>query len=199
VANEGSHVNGGYYVGLVTPLLLYAAAAGTADVLEALVSCAGGHRTMALRSALVLALAVATVGRLGTGEAGTGAEPLRILAHESRGNTLPIFTNSEDLPRLLAFERARAGEGVIADVIASHPPDFQTRVRLLAGDACAPAPGAEAAGFYLVYLDSADREARRACVERLGARCRDIGPVQTAARRANWVLQCDTPPQPPPG
>ncbi len=199
VANERSHVNGGYYVGIVTPLLLYAASVGTAEALEALVSAVGSYGTVAVRSVLVLAIAVATAGRLGTGEAGIGAEHLQILAHESRGNTLPIFTNSEDLPRLLAYERARAGEGAMADVIAWGPPDLQGRVRLLAGDVCAPAAGSEAAGFYVAYLDSADRHARRVRVERLGARCRDLGPMQTVGQRTNWILLCDAPPQVPPG
>jgi hypothetical protein len=195
VANERSHVNGGYYVGLVTPMLLYAASVGTADALDALVNGAGRYGTMALRAALVLAVAVATIGRLGTGESGVGAEHLQILAHESRGNAVPIFTNSEDLPRVLAYERARAGEGAIGDVIAWGPSDLKGRLHLLAGDDCAPAAGAAAAGFYLVYLDSADREARQRCVERLGARCRDLAPLRAVGPRANWVLRCDAPPR----
>ncbi len=199
VAYQRSHVNGGYYVGLVTPMLAYVAAVGTARLLAALadrVARVGVLAAMpavgtAVRSAAVLVLALATVGRLAPGELGVGAAQLKILAHETRTDSLPIFTNSPDLPRLLAFERSRAGEGPMTDVIGQGPPDLESRVRLLEQDSCAPAFDSVPTGFYLVYLDSADHEVRRLCVEQLGSRCRELSPMTVGGRRTNWVLRCD--------
>src|SRR5262249_9755132 len=123
IAQLRSHVNGGYYVGLVTPLLVYAAAVGAATAIDrvaaACVSRLGsrGFHAMVLRDVLLLALAVVTIRGVGTGEIGVGAEDLQILAHRTRDDRLPIFTNSASLVPLLTFERARAGEGSIADAI----------------------------------------------------------------------------------
>jgi hypothetical protein len=206
VAQQRSHVNGGYYIGLVTPMLLYAASVATAQVIEALadraaqvgVSRAVPYVAAAIRGALALAVAVVTVRSLGTGEMGVGAEQLTILAHDMRADRLPIFTNSRDLVPLLAFERARAGEGPIADVIDSDSTALMRRAHLLERDSCTPALDSAAAGFYLVYLDSEDRETRRRCVEDLGSRCRDLAPATAGDGRTNWVLRCDNLSRPSP-
>ncbi|MBI3785036.1 MAG: hypothetical protein HY270_16725 [Deltaproteobacteria bacterium] len=200
VAYERSHVNGGYYIGLVTPMLLYAASVGTVraveGVLDWLVNASGGSkRPLAVTSArtfVVLLLAAATVGRLEAGEMGIGAEHLTLLAHETLSNELPIYTNSPDLPRLLAFERARAGEGQIGDTIQPAPPDLAQRFHLLAPAACAP-NDSSSGPFYLVYLNTGERELRRKCVEQLGARCSDISASVKRNDRSNWVLRCNAP------
>ncbi len=69
VAHRGSHVAGGYYIGLITPLLLWAAAVATARATRAVADGAArvvrprarpGPRT-AIEVAVVVALAIATV------------------------------------------------------------------------------------------------------------------------------------------
>jgi hypothetical protein len=220
VAQLRSHVNGGYYVGLATPLLVYAAAVGTATVVERLAAhlsrlaagpgLATWMRTVGrpygstiLRGVLMLGLAVTTIRSLGTGEIGIGAEHLQILARKTRDDRLPIFTNSLSLVPLLTFERARAGEGPIADTVGprgdtlgpgvhvANPTELQRRVRVLEAGACAPARESATDGFYLVYLDTGDREAKRACVERLGSQCRTLASIPPGTERSTWVLRCD--------
>ena len=63
VAHQKSHVAGGYYIGLVTPLLLYAAAVATVRLARRLATKLPWGDATVTRVAATLALVVATVVR----------------------------------------------------------------------------------------------------------------------------------------
>jgi hypothetical protein len=185
VAHRKSHVAGGYYIGLVTPLLLYAAAVGTVQVAATLIRNwqDGAGRAVAVRAALVLALLFATL-RHAPGQTGPVIEYLRPLAQLTRDDDLAVHTNRADLPRLLAYERARTGGDPLTVALAlTGPPDILSRLVVVGADAC-PEPPADGHGFYVALFNLSN--AQRRCVENIAARCRDLAPEDGG--RDGWVL-----------
>ncbi|MDB4928802.1 MAG: hypothetical protein JWM10_1286, partial [Myxococcaceae bacterium] len=184
VAFRWSHVNGGYYAGLVTPLLCYVAAAATARALAA-----AGPSPEA-RVLLALAVGALTVDLVPASPA-AGWNQLRAFARGSSRDARPIVTNSASLARVIGFERARAGDGPIAAAI-TPPAALARRVRLVGRGDCALRGGeAElAGGFHLVLLRQDDPAGRRACVERYGPRCAEAAGGSGPGERAAWVYRC---------
>jgi hypothetical protein len=200
VAFRFSHVNGGYYVGLVTPLACLAGAVAAVRILRAVDArlAGGGGAGRRWTAPVVFALAVVGVGAptigLGGASGGPGWEHGAAFTKLVARDRLPILTNSISLPRLLAFERARAGDGPLAHV--GHPPaELARRVRLIDRATCAPRDGWQGteAGFYLAYVRDGDRRARQVCLERFGASCRPLQPPAGASDRATWLYRCDAP------
>lgn len=183
VAHRHSHVAGGYYIGLVTPLLLYAAAVASAALIDRIGTAAGGRRP-AIAAALALLLALATVGGSAPGPMPPSGDPLRALAAASRADGRPIHTNRPDLGRLLAFERARAaGGGLVYETVTWGPVDVRDRLLPIAPGDC---PRADAGPFFAVWYRDAD--AQRRCLEPLGARCASLLPSPDP----NWiVVRCE--------
>ena len=198
LAFRWSHVNGGYYVGLITPIVCVAAAVAIAGIIEALEERfpAVGRRWGAqvlLRGVVPVALVVLTVAP-GEPTAHPGWEYGKTFTKLIGRDELPILTNSVSLARLLAFERARAGEGPIAH--ADHPPaGLERRVRLVDRATCAPPGGWQGteSGFYLVHFRDGDRNSRRVCLERFGAGCHELQDAARREDRATWVYRCDPP------
>jgi hypothetical protein len=185
LAHRKSHVAGGYYIGLVTPLLLYAAAVGTVQVAATLIRNFqdSDGRAVAVRAALVLVVLFATL-RHAPGQTGPVVEYLRPLAQVTRDDDLAVHTNRADLPRLLAYERARAGGDPLTVALAlAGPPDMRSRLVVVGADAC-PEPPADGHGFYVALFHLSD--AQRRCVENIAARCRDLAPEDGG--RDDWVL-----------
>jgi hypothetical protein len=184
IAFRWSHVNGGYYAGLVTPLLCYVAAAATARALDAVA------RPPEARLLLALAVGALTVD-LAPASPAAGWNQLRAFARASSRDALPIVTNSGSLARVIGFERARAGDGPIAAAI-TPPAALAGRIRLAGRGDCALAEGDAdlAGGFHLVLLRHDDAAGRRACVERLGARCAEASGPVGPGERAAWVYRC---------
>lgn len=180
VAHRQSHVAGGYYIGLVTPLLLWAAAVASAALIER-ISAAAGARQPAAAAALALLLALATIGAGAPGPMPPSGDPLRALAAETREDGRPIHTNRADLGRLLAYERARATGGTLDyETVTWGPLDVRDRLLRMAPGAC---PAADAGAFFAVWYRDAD--ARRRCIDPLGPRCRSLVPAGTA----DWIVE----------
>jgi hypothetical protein len=185
VAHRHSHVAGGYYIGLVTPLLLYAAAVGTAGAV--LVLTRSGWRSIPVRVGVTVGLTAATVLWSAPGPSAAAVEYLQRIAAETRADGMPIYSNRGDLLRLLAYERARAGAEQLTPQAASWGPvDLRGRLSIVAPDACLTVD--DGAGFYAaLFRPSA---AQRQCLAALGGRCRDIGPAGSG-RDGDWlVLRC---------
>jgi hypothetical protein len=191
-----SHVNGGYYVGLVTPLLLTAAAAGTARSVTALgVWLAGpspsrprAWATAGARCALLLVLVHSTL-LPGLQPVDSEVDRVQILAREVRRDALPILTNSRSLPRLLAYERARAREGPVEDIIVGAP-TVEMHVRQLDDETtCAPRDGTDGlkGGFYLAYFRQARGPSARACAQRYGEACEPLASSAWGTPRGESV------------
>ena len=183
VAHRHSHVAGGYYIGLVTPLLLWAAAVASAAAIARL-AAAAGERRGAAAAGLALLVALATVGGDAPGLMGPTGEPLHGLAAVSRDDGRPIHSNRPDLGRLLSFERARlAGGGLRNEAVMWGPPDVRDRLLPIAAGACPPT---DAGPHFAVWYREPD--ALRRCIEPLGARCRSL----LAAADSDWiVMQCE--------
>jgi hypothetical protein len=77
-------------------------------------------------------------------------------------------------------------------VIKSGPPDLGQRIQLLAPSSCAPSES-PSGPFYLVYLNTGERELRRKCIDQLGSRCSDLSPGIARNDRSNWIMRCDAP------
>ncbi len=184
IAHAKSHVAGGYYIGLATPLLLYASAVAIVQTAAGLASLPGGAN-VAARIAAAVALVSMTVVRSAPGGAPPIVEYLTRLAHETRADDWPIYTNRADVLRLLAYERARTGEGPLTmDTAMFGPADL--RSRLITPGVCPPPQPVGERGFY-VALAHPDAEQRR-CLDELMPRCRDLGPGPYAG---DWiVLRC---------
>lgn len=130
-----SHVNGGYYFGLVTPLLLWAAAVGAGRSLAAI----PGPRALA---AAALAVATLSAARFPFLSWTDGAERVPDIYAEVRARGTPVVTNWIDLGRVAAWERARRGEGDDADMIEDGgPPELAAATRHLVVEACEPEGG----------------------------------------------------------
>ena len=178
-SQRGSHVNGGYYVGLATPVLLFAAAVGAAKAVSALgslVAGAGGSRgrswaAIALRGALVLALAQSTLGRIwACGHRGRSRPDAR------EGGPRRLTSNPHELADLCALARLRARPRSGRARAGHSRPELSTlakRVRLLDEATCAPADGAEGpeSDFYLAYLRESTELELRTCHARYGDAC----------------------------
>ena len=170
-----SHVNGGYYIGLITPLLAWAAGAGTGQAIAWAMSRVRGLGGAVARLASVLGVAVLTVsqGEILMGETG-GVEripELDRLVAESDG---PVLTNWMDLGRVVAYERARAGQGDVRHMLLDGgPPDIADRVRLLDLSTCEPGKGGPNGHFFLV-LAYFDRPAAEGCQRHFGDLCREV-------------------------
>jgi hypothetical protein len=198
VAFRWSHVNGGYYVGLVTPLACAAGAVAVVGIVRALeqrLPAAGRPWAvpLAVRALVVVGVVVLTVD-LGRPSGGSGWEYGKTFTRLIAGDQLPILTNSISLARLLAFERARAGQGPIAH--AHDPPaDLVRRVRLIDRATCAPRDGWQGteSGFYLAHFRDGDRRSLQACRDRFGASCHELQEPAAGADRATWVYRCDPP------
>jgi hypothetical protein len=198
VAFRWSHVNGGYYVGLVTPLLCYVSAVATAKALDA---CTGRpadarvvgarwHPSAEVRGLFALVLGLLTVD-IESGSAGTGWEYLRTFSRQASRDRWPILTNSGSLARAISFERARAGDGPIAAAI-DPPSDLARRIRLVDRADCSAAVGqGTEPGFYLVHLRHDDPDGLRVCLGRYGARCHEMQPPAGRRDRTAWFYRCD--------
>jgi hypothetical protein len=201
VAFRWSHVNGGYYVGLVTPLLCAAAAVAVADILGAMedrIQAAGSAlrrwgAQAVLRGLVIVGVVVTTVG-LGSPNASAGWEYGKTFTKLIALDRLPILTNSTSLPRLLAFERARAGAGPIAEAV-DPPPELARRVTLVERGTCAPPPGWDGtqSGFYLVHFRNDGGTPLRTCLDRFAPRCHELQPPPVEGDRTAWVYRCDPP------
>lgn len=201
LAFRWSHVNGGYYVGLVTPLLCYAAAVATALGLGDWVDSLSRARPLSdriwaaplLRGAVILFIGALTADK-GFTSIGTGWEYGWAFAQETTRDQLPILTNSVSLPRLIGFERARAGEGPIHEAI-NAPEELVHRIRIVDRATCLPAGGDSGleAGFYLVHFRNEDATARQVCLDRFGSLCRELQPPGPTGNRTAWFYRCDAP------
>ena len=174
----GRHVSGGYYFGLVTPLLLYAAGVGCARGLNRLAALLAWSDDAIFSTyaphAMALVLVAATV-RLPAPSVlpdEVGDQLVAVDAAAGRDD-LPILTNEPDLERLVIYEKARRGYGDLHDILEPPrgPRDLRTRVRVVAD--CKP--GSELAAlwgaFYLAVVNLPDA---RGCVAALHARCEPV-------------------------
>ena len=197
IAHRKSHVAGGYYIGLVTPLLLYAAAAGTVAAAAAAIAAwrAGGIAGSGVRAAVVVGLVALTVVATAPGRTAGDVNFMIAVAHETRGNDLPIYTNRNDLARLLAFERARAGDDPLTiDAALWGPKDLLGRIKMVADDSCPP-PANDGHGFFVAIFRGSPTQRR--CLEALAQGCRILGPSTTLAFTRDWImLRCGEPAPP---
>ncbi|TMA33332.1 MAG: hypothetical protein E6J79_18045 [Deltaproteobacteria bacterium] len=185
VAHRNSHVAGGYYIGLVTPLLLYAAAVGTVHAAAVLIR---GWDRVQVRPAVTVGLIAATVFSSAPGSSASAVEYLQPIALETRADNLPIHTNRPDLARVLAYERARAGaERLSLKRALWGSRDLRLRLSILAPGACPP--DGDESGFYAAL--SFPTAAQRECFAALGSRCRDIGPPRDRLDDDWLVLRCE--------
>jgi hypothetical protein len=186
LAHQKSHVAGGYYIGLVTPLLLYAAAVATVRLASRLATRLPWGDAAVVRIAATLALVVATVVRSAPGGAPPTIDHLRLLADETRADDWPIYTNRIDFVRLMAFERARAGaDALTIDSALNGPADLRGRV--FTTDVCPPPASADGRGTYVAISHPAPEQGP--CLEALARRCRNLGPADAH----DWVLLRCTP------
>jgi hypothetical protein len=107
-AHQKSHVAGGYYIGLVTPLLLYAAAVATVRLASRLATRLPWGDAAVTRVAATLALVVATVVRSAPGVTPSTIDHLRLIADETRADDWPIYTTAS-ISSAHGVPRARAG------------------------------------------------------------------------------------------
>jgi hypothetical protein len=151
-----SHVNGGYYFGLVTPLLLWAAAVGAGRALAAV----PGPRAL---SAAALAVATISAARFPFLSWTGGAERVPTIDAEVVARSTPVVTNWIDLGRVAAWERARRGEGDDADMIEDGgPPELAAVTRHLVVETCQPV-GGWPNGEHLLVLVQPDRVIAAGC------------------------------------
>ncbi len=199
VAYRWSHVNGGYYAGLATPVLCVAAAVPSARAFDAWMrsldpSAAppfAAHLGVARRAVAAVLVALVTA----RGVAAPEAAPHGILgpfAARVAASRRPVLTNAGSLARLVAFERSRAGAAPLAEVLAP-PSELERRIVLLDPSTCAPRapvpPGDD--GFDVALLRIDDATAARACRARWDARCRDLGPPHADPQPPIRFLACD--------
>ena len=146
---------------------------------------------MVLRGLLLAALVVATVAP-GAALVHPGWEYGRTFTQVIAGDQRPILTNSSSLPRLIGFERARAGQGPIAHAV-DPPAELVRRVRLIDRATCASPAGAAdtEAGFYLVHFRYDGGLERQVCLARFGSLCHEMQPPAVGDDRSVWVYRCD--------
>jgi hypothetical protein len=177
-----SHVNGGYYVGLVTPLLILAAGAALAiapPALAAPASLASARRLVA--PAVLAALAAATTLVPPFEPESGGAGHLAAFERATREDGLPILTDSIDLPKLMLYHRAREGAGVSGldgVLFRARGTDLERRIRLLDPATCEPEGGRESVGgAWHLATYSVPGVPEPACLRALRERCSPLyGP-----------------------
>lgn len=185
VAHRYSYVAGGYYIGLVTPLLVYVAGVGT--VRAAAVLTRRWNR-VPVRLAVTVGVLAVTVFPSAPGPSASAVDYLRAIALETRADDLRIHTNRTDLACLLTYERARAGvERFTLKRALWGSRDLHGRLSILAPGACPPA--GDGPGFYAAL--SFPTAAQRECLAALGRRCRDIGPPRDRLDDDWFVLRCE--------
>ena len=173
VAWRFSHVNGGYYVGLVVPIAIFAAAVGTARALEAVAGRASARVRRFLPGVLLAGLTLVTVDLPPFVPVSGGAEHLGAFDAVARTDGLPILTDGICVASLLVYERAREnGADLAAMLHDGSGTDLGDRVRRLDED-CVPAGGWGAVGpaFHLVTYGIPGR-ATPPCLAGLVERCR---------------------------
>jgi hypothetical protein len=172
---------GGYYIGLVTPLLLYAAAVATVRLASRLATKLPWGDAAATRVAATLALVVATVVRSAPGDAPPGD---RSSAPDRRRDT------RRRLADLYQPHRFRPAHGVRARALPVRtlsPWTVRRPVRQICVAESPPPAGAATAstdgrGAYVAISYPAPEQ--RPCLEALARRCRNLG----AADAHDWVL-----------
>ncbi len=190
VGDAFSHVNGGYYVDLVVPLLLPVLGVGGAVV--------AGRLTPGARAAAAAMVAwtftLPPVPFSPEDNALSRAVPA--LAEALRSEDVPVVSTFLDVTPMLALELARTGHADLREVLP-QPPDggLRERVRTTTCRACEadPACRAEAARAWLV-LDRRRPDDDPTCVERLSAGCRHLLPDHATpdgrALAEVWVVRC---------
>ena len=192
-----SHVNGGYYVGLVTPLCAYVMAVATSRGLFIWLDSLSRSgradvrwiRSPEVRGVVMLAVGLLTVDIDAT-FSGSGWEDLPAFSRQIAGDPLPILTNAGSLARLIGFARLRAGVGTAAEILVPPPPLAGRILEVREAD-CSPVTGRPVPdnGFYLAH--SGTSAARAICLRRFGARCHSLQVPADRANRIVWFYRCD--------
>ena len=196
---SGSHVNGGYYVGLVTPLWTLVAAGGTWALLRRAGEAIGGTRGPLVSGVASVPVLWGTLRRPGTGHAPPVwsdvhdvVAPWALRTHE---DTRPILTNIPGLETNILWAWDRQGWPGFRGV--AFPMESPLRDRLVttrcltcAADlACA----AKQADGWVMFWRS-DDPAEQACVDAWAARCDKVGELTTGQWYREAVqLDCRSP------
>jgi hypothetical protein len=200
-----NHINGGYYVGLVTPMILFAAAVACTRSVRWLAqkACAAtsqagaaADRLAAVLTGLGCVAVAATTAVNVTGGYTAGDDFVYEFALLTQKDSAPILTDIQEtsLARLLLFERARNGTPVVWEELMHGPvPDLTPRIRRIDPEICAPSDGwkADVSSFWVADYGHGSRHLA-ACRAKEWA-CTDLDPVRLPdyAGRATFFFRCE--------
>jgi hypothetical protein len=194
-----SHVNGGYYAGLVTPLWTLIAAGGTWALLRRAGDAIGGARGALVSGAVSVPFLLATLLLPGTGHAPPVWSDVRDVvapwALRTHEDTRPILTNIQGLETNILWAWDRQGWPGFRGV--AFPMESPLRERLVTTSCltCAqdPACAAKQADGWAMFWRS-DDPAEQACVDAWAARCDKVGVLTTGQWYREAVqLDCRSP------